>query len=151
MGLGDGVERREDATGHLVGGLAVAPVAGAGVGEPSQDLRVGQTLPRAEMPLAQVGPEDDLSRVALRHDPRGVARARQIARVDRVEPLGCELVGERLGLGPSRVVQRRVGVPLHAPVAVPVGLAVSREQDRRRGHSSRLAPWISGSQGRWPS
>ena len=43
----------------------------------------------------------------------------------------------------SGFVQRRVGMPLKAALAVPVGLAVAGQQDRRHGRTRLAARWTS--------
>ena len=69
--------------------------------------------------------------------PRGNGACRldgaaQVAGVDGVEPLTGEVVGQGASLLAAAGVQRSVGVALDAPFRVPVGLAVAREEDRRR-------------------
>ncbi len=65
-------------------------------------------------------------------DLRRLARPGEVARVDRVELLVRQLLGELPRLPPAEVAERPVGVPLQAPVGVPVGLAVANEEER--GH-----------------
>ena len=43
------------------------------------------------------------------------------------------LVGQSAGLFATCLVQRPVGMPLPAPLEVPVGLAVAHEEDGRHG------------------
>ena len=60
-------------------------------------------------------------------------RAQQVARVDGRDVLAGQPVGKLARLFAARLVERRVGVPLEAALAVPVRLAVSNEQELRHG------------------
>ena len=68
---------------------------------------------------------------------RGLTRASEIAGVDRVELLVPKLLCERESLGCTGVVQGAVAMPLDAALDVPVGLAVTHEEDL--GHACTLA------------
>jgi NAD(P)-dependent dehydrogenase (short-subunit alcohol dehydrogenase family) len=57
------------------------------------------------------------------------ARACQVARVDRLELLARELVGQPARLLAAVVGERPIGMPLQAARRVPVGLAVSYEEE----------------------
>jgi 3-oxoacyl-[acyl-carrier protein] reductase len=129
--VGDPPQRSEYAVGHRVVGLPVAPVARAGVRIASQDVLVRQALPAPEVLLAQLRENRHGPAVPLGDDARGLVRTLEIARVDGVEGLVRELVGERLCLRAPGLVHRRVGVTLNAALEVPVGLAVPHEEDRR--------------------
>src|SRR4029450_7029900 len=96
------------------------------------DLRHGQALPRAERPLAQpcIGP--DVEPQVRGEDRGGLAGARQIARVDRVDV--AQIGGNLARLFATRVVEGRGGMALPAAVAVPVGFAVAYEEGG--GHGS---------------
>src|SRR4029453_16926666 len=58
-------------------------------------------------------------------------------RVDRVELNVLQLLRKRVRLLTAELVQLDVGRALDAELAVPVGLAVSRQEER--GHASKLA------------
>jgi hypothetical protein len=91
-----------------------------------------QPLPGSPVLLAQLGVEGDGEAETPTDDLGRHACPRQVARVDRVERLVRELVGELPRLQPAVVAQRPVGVALQAALRVPVGLAVPNEQER--GH-----------------
>lgn len=129
----DAPERRDDTLRHLVVRLSVSPLAAARVREADQDLVVGEAFPGPEVLLAQGGNCRYGKAFALRDDERRLVRAREVARVDGVERLALELVGERPRLGTAGLVQRPVRVPLNAAPEVPVRLAVACEEDR--GHA----------------
>jgi hypothetical protein len=97
-----------------------------------QSLVRGEPFPRAPVLLAQVGIDVDRESEPLAEDLRRLARAAEVARVERVDLLGGEPVGEGLRLPPAVLVQRPVGVTLQLPLGVPIGLAVADEQER--GH-----------------
>ena len=79
-----------------------------------------------------------------RDDLRRLAGADEVARVDRLELLVGELLGEPSRLPAAVVAQRPVGVALEAAVGVPVGLAVANEEER--GHADYASqPWTSAS------
>ena len=77
-------------------------------------------------------------------DLRRLAGAQQVARADRVDPPPDQRLGELARLLAAACVERTVGVTLPAPLAVPVGLAVACEEERR--HAANVAArWISDS------
>ena len=92
-------------------------------------------------------PGSAIDRHAVRRgdDLGRLVRAPQVARVDGVERrrrASCSASAARLLA--AGLVQRRVGPALPAALAVPVGLAVPCEEDRR--HGANVAPrWISAS------
>jgi len=119
----DPLDRREHTRRVLLARLAVRPLAAR---EPLLDLRARQAGPRADVDLAQARVCDDGHAVRRGDDLRGLVRALEVARVDRVERDEAQLFGQLAGLRASGVVQRRIGPALPDPVAVPVGLSVPR-------------------------
>ena len=98
---------------HMLDPVAFVPVRPSQLPQ-SRSRRSGSaTTGRAE-PLG-----DDLGRLA---------RAGEVARVDGVDVVAGEPVGERARLLAAVVVERLVGVTLQPALGVPVGLAVSYEQ-----------------------
>ena len=148
MALEDVVEKAAHPRGERVERLRVMgarpfPCAPAreGVGVALLDLVAGQPFPRAEAALAQARIEPDVQAEPSRHDLCGLPRARQVARVDSVDLLR-QVVGELASLVSPAGVQGGVRVALPAAVAVPVGLAMASEKERR--HEARLASqWTS--------
>ena len=127
----DAEKRGHDAVAHLLARLAVSPRRVLRFGEPKADLVVGQTFPRPEVPLPQVGNERHVQPLPLGDDTSRVPRSREVARIDRSQRLAFEPVGERARLLAPPLVERRVEMPLKTALRVPVGLAVTGEQDRR--------------------
>src|SRR5438270_2562557 len=144
----DPLDRREHTRRVLLARLAVRPLAAR---EPLLDLRARQAGPRADVDLAQARVCDDGHAVRRGDDLRGLVRALEVARVDRVERDEAQLFGQLAGLRASGVVQRRIGPALPDPVAVPVGLAVSCEEDRRHATATVAARWTWDSKGRYAS
>ena len=124
MSLGDSPQRAEDPFLVRLRRLAdeLDPIA----------LHGRQPFPRSPVLLAQVGVEHDRQPEPLADDLRRLARAGEVARVDRLELLAGELLGELLRLTPAVVAQRPVGMALESAVGVPVGLAVANE--KQGGH-----------------
>ena len=91
----------------------------------------GQPFPVPPVLLAQVGIHDDREAELLAEDLRGLAGAGQVARVDRVDVVVGEPVGEGLRLPAPVGVQRTIGVTLQLPLGIPIGLAVANEQQLR--------------------
>src|SRR6185295_12618717 len=100
-------------------------------GEARRDLRVEETLPRAEVALAQLAHRRDADPASGERDPRRVRGAREVARVRRVERDAFEQTSEAARLLASEVGQRTVRLPEPAALAVPVGLAVTGDDERR--------------------
>ena len=91
-----------------------------------------ESLPVADVDLAQ---RLELLRVqpeSVGDDPGRLARSAERARVDGGQSFVAERVRELARLPSPGVVQRHVCVALKAALAVPVGLAVSDEDERRR-------------------
>jgi hypothetical protein len=110
----------------------------------SVDLRFRQPLPRADVDLAEPWILLDRKSEASADDLGRLSGAAQVARIDRVDRLCGEPIGQLLCLGPARLVQRRIRVTLVPLLAVPLGFAVACEEERRHWlYASR--PWISGS------
>ena len=99
---------------------------------PLLDLRAREPGPRADVDLLQRRVWTRLEVELVGEDGRGLGCAPQRARVRGREAPGAELGCERPCLRPPGVVERRIRVTLEAAVAVPVGLAVPHEDDRRR-------------------
>src|SRR5438270_13843724 len=148
MAFQDVFEEMPDPLGEGIVGLGIVgtrPLAGSpalqGVTVPFLDLGSGQTLPGAEAPLAEPLVDPDLEAEPAGHDLRRLPGPLQVARVNDVNLVG-QLVGELPGLISPARVQGGVRVSLPAAVAVPVGLAVTHEEDG--GHGARLASqWTS--------
>src|SRR4051812_22653558 len=113
---------------------ALAP-AGVPVGIPAAGLGAVESREVADVDLAQAGRQDWLEAGFARELGGRLGGAQEVARIDRVEPLAGEAPPERLRLSDSRGVQGLVGVALPAALAIPIGLAVAREQDP--GHLRR--------------
>ena len=86
-----------------------------------------QPFPASPVLLAQSGLQGDRQPEPLADDLRGLVRPREVARVDRLEPLALELLDEPARLTPPVVAQRPVGVALEPSLGVPVGLAVANQ------------------------
>jgi len=130
-----------DQSGHDPGGellvcLAALPPGSPGhvgsLGMTRADLVDGQPLPVPDVDLAQRVELVRLERKNVGDDPSSLAGSTQRARVDGIQTLVAEGRRELQGLPPTNIVQGRVRVPLEPSLAIPVGLAVSYEDDRRR-------------------
>src|SRR5262249_52123110 len=122
---------------------ARAPVDARGLREPLPDLVDRETFPATDVDLPQPLEAARLEAEVSPDDVGGLARSPERARVDRREQLVAEQEGERTRLLAAGIVERPVRMPLEAPLAVPVGLAVPHE-DERRGHAVTLArSWTS--------
>src|SRR5258707_25464 len=132
----------DDACGHLVGSLAVAPRTGTGFWEASSDHLVGEPFPRAEVLLPQVRELVHAEARGGHGDLCSLSRSLEGAGINGIEALALELFGKRLRLGTTHVVERDVGVTLDTPFAIPVGLAMAHEEDRRR-HTLKPS-WAGG-------
>ena len=75
MQLADAVENAQHASGDLLGGLGVTPLAPLSVGEALGDLDVGQPFPGAEVLLAQAWIDGDHEPMRVGDRGRGVQRA----------------------------------------------------------------------------
>jgi len=102
-------------------------------GKAIEDLLVVEAFPGAEVLLAQTPVCRHAETVRHGHRPRGLDGAREIAGVDGVECLVCQLGSESRGLLATSRVQGDVAVTLDAVRAIPVSLAVPHQEDRR-GH-----------------
>ena len=116
----------------VVGSL---PPAGVPLGIAPPGLRPVEAGEVADVHLAQAGRKDRLEPGLARHLGGRLRRSTEVAGVDRIELLAGEAAPERLGLCDPGGVQGLVGMPLPAALAIPVGLAVAREQDP--GHGPR--------------
>jgi len=139
VGAGDLVERRNYPRGHLLRRLPVPPRSPASLREALEGHGVGEAFPGAEMLLSEslVDLHRELS--ARREDRRGLDRAGEVARVERVDA-AVQRLGEASRLFAACFVERHVGVTLDPPVPIPVGFAVPDEEYRRRhvGYRSRM-------------
>jgi 3-oxoacyl-[acyl-carrier protein] reductase len=139
MTCGDLAECGEHALHHLLGRLAVAPRAVGRLREALENLVIEEPFPGAEVLLPQPLMGHDVEVAHLRHGPGGVVGTREIARVDSVDPLALELLGQGRGLLQTERVERRVGMSLDAMFAIPVRLTMPHEEDRRHhpGYASQ--------------
>ena len=131
---GNPLDGADDPLRQLLARLAVvadlpAEPARVPLGESLLDLRAREAGPRADVDLAQTRILDDGEPQPVGDDTSSLARAQQVARVDRGDPVAGEPLGELGRLGSTSVVERGVGVALPAADAVPVGLAVACEED----------------------
>jgi 3-oxoacyl-[acyl-carrier protein] reductase len=139
----DPLHRGQHASEVLGPGLAVMVLRAR---ETLCDLGPREARPRPDIDLPQAGVRAHRHAVGRREDLRGFARSGQIARVDGGKGRRCEPLGELTRLCPAELVERRVGVSLEAPVAIPVGLSVSRQQNRRChvGYGNRMDLELAG-------
>jgi hypothetical protein len=129
-------QRRKNPRAQLVVGLAVRPARPPRdvetLGKARLHLVDGEPLPVADVDLAQRLQLRSLEPETSGDDVRGLCCAPERARVDGGQPLVAKGVRELDGLAPARLVERRVRMSLEAALAVPVGLAMTDEDDRRR-------------------
>ena len=92
----------------------------------------GETLEDTEAALAQPRVEPDVQTMRARERLRGLARARQVARVDRIQALVRERGREALGLPASHRIECDVQLALQAQLGVPGRLSVTDGDDARR-------------------
>ena len=107
--------------------------AGDIVGKPGLDLGHREARPAPDVHLAEARLDDDRTAQPGRDDLGRLARAAEIAGIDRGDLLACEFLGERTRLLAAPLVERRVGLALPTAVPVPIGLAVANED--QRGHA----------------
>src|SRR5262245_19402135 len=118
-------------------------LVGLAVPWPAVDLRLREALPRADVDLAKGGLVLDRQPEVCADDPGCLRGAAEVARVDGVEQLSREPLRQLCRLGPTSLVQRRIRMPLVSPLAVPLSLAVARDEEGRHElYASR--PWTSG-------
>ncbi len=145
MTCGDLTHAREDAFGEFLARLGVAPGAAVRVRKAFADLGVEQPFPGAEVLLAESGQHLDLESVWLCDRPCSLARTGQVACIDRIEVRLAKLGSERPCLRLAGRVQWAVTVPLDAPLDVPVGFAVTDEEDLCHGlYASRVDLGLGG-------
>ena len=106
-------------------------------GPPGFDLGAGAALPAAGVPLAQPHVDDRIEAEPRADELGGVAGPLQVGRVERHHAVDRRRVGRGRGLVDPDVAERRVGLPLPAPVCVPRRLAVADEEDA--GHGRKVA------------
>ena len=97
--------------------------------EAALDFRGRQAFPCAEASFAQTSVEPNLETELTREDLRRLASPRQVAGVDDVDAF--ELGGNVMRLAAAELVERSLRVALPAAFAVPIGLAVSDEEQSR--------------------
>ena len=109
-------------------------------GELLLDLLPGEAREDANVGFSELGSGRHREAHSGGDDLRRLHSPREVTRVHGSEGRRREPLGKLARLCPTNLVERRVGVPLEAPVAVPVGLSVPRQQDRRRhgGYGSRM-------------
>ena len=154
----DAAKRSQDAPSHLLVAFALLPAVATlvmpddSLGEAPLDLFPGQARPLPDVHLAKVRERAHGHAPCGRDEPRSLDSTPEIARVHGRETGGGELLGERASLRAPPLAERRIGVALKPPVAVPLGLPVTHEEERRhrscrgrtRHHVCTLAPpWIS--------
>src|SRR5829696_1836322 len=138
----DPLERGQDSRPELVVCLASCPTRLTGpprsvrAGERGLDLVACQPLPAPDVDLAELAERRHRDLEPLAQDLRRLARAHEVARVDRVGDRPGELRRELACLRSTGLVQRWVGVPLEPKLRVPVGLAVAHDQ--QLGHGTTL-------------
>lgn len=132
MSRGDPLKRLVHAVAHLLDRLPVSPGRGRSFREARAHFVVGHAFPRTEVAFAELGESRHVEAARIRDDARRLVRAPEVARVDGVDRLLRERLGERVRLRAARVVEGRVGMSLDAAITIPVGLAVAGEKDRRR-------------------
>src|SRR5262249_18673152 len=101
------------------------------VWEPLLDLALREAGPGADVDLTQARIRHDRHAVLLGDDLRRLVGALEVAGIHRVEGHPAKLRRECARLRTAGVVERRVGPTLPPSDPVPLGLAVSREEDRR--------------------
>src|SRR5206468_9161563 len=105
-----------------------------------------QTRPVTDVDLAQLAQRRHVEPPTGSDDRGSLPRPGEVARVDGVDRGAGEVGRELLGLHPPGCAERRVAVTLPAAGAVPLGLAMAREENRRHsGYAS--APVDLGLQG----
>ena len=137
----DPLDRREHARQVLLARLAVR--AARRRESAPRLLGAGEPRPRADVDLAQARVGDHRHAVRRGDDLGRLVRAPEVARVDRVERRLAQLLRELARLLAAGLVERRVGPALPAALAVPVGLAVPREEERRHQRANVAPRWIS--------
>ena len=131
-------ERGNDALGELLVRLAVLPAGSPGdvrsIWKARPDLVHGHPLPVADVDLAERLQLLCLEPETSGDDVRSLNRAPERARVDGGQSFVAKAVRELDGLAPTRLVEGCVRMSLVAALAVPVGLTMTHEDDRR-GHA----------------
>ena len=155
----DAEKARDDAGTELVVRLAVVPAMA--VLEPAREARPGTAASTSVRVSPDHEPTSTSSSEASATGSRSSASAR-IAAVSAARRSGLVYVARERSRARARarapracarpvVVERRVRVSLEAVVAVPVGLAVPDQDDRRRHAGYASCAWISVSRGRGAS
>jgi len=121
-------QQRFAAVGQRERRLACAP-APVSVRIDALDLLVGASLVAAVMPLAQAPLDAKLQSVRGGDRLGRLARAQQVARIDGGERPRAQPQCGLAGLLEALLVERRVELPLEAPLAVPGSDAVPDEDE----------------------
>src|SRR5215210_5379522 len=107
-----------------------------------EDVVAAHALPGALVDLVESRVAVDAQIMQARDGERGLVGPPQRARVDGRDRLLLQGFGQLAGLLAPALVQRDVGTPLPAPLAVPIRLAVATEDDL--GHCPSLVPAALG-------
>ena len=148
----DAQQSSDNASTELLERLAVVPAvavlepAGIAARKTLLDLVPRQARPRADVDLLERGVANRLDAELRRQDCCGLGGSTQRARVQSRETFHAELARQRSSLSPARIVERGIGVPLEAVLAIPVRLAVPDEDEGRRqaGYGSRVDLTLGG-------
>jgi len=139
----DAPHRFENPAAHLGQRLSALPAPpgarshlGVRLAEACLDLVLREPCPRSDVDLAQLLQGRDPQTLPLRDGDGGLVGAPEVAGVYGCDRNAFELLGERPGLLAAAVVEREVGEPLPAFLAVPVRLRVAHKEDRRFRESS---------------
>ena len=110
------------------------------VRETHRDLGPGEAREDADIRLAEIGSRRHRQPKSSCDDVGSLLRPSEVARVDGIAGDRREALPEFACLRSSRRIERRIGMPLEPSLPVPIGLAVPREQNRRRhvGYGSRM-------------
>ena len=115
----------------LADGDAVLPERAQLIREAGLDLRQRESGPLADVALAEIGVDDHGKAFRGSDDLCRLVGAEKVARVHGVEHVARELACKRARLLATAVIERRICVTLEAAVAIPIRLAVPREDQGR--------------------
>jgi 3-oxoacyl-[acyl-carrier protein] reductase len=145
VGPGNVPDGLEHALGHVLVGLAVRPAllavppALVGIREVRTRIIARQAGPRPDVDLPKLRLLLDLQALRLGYYRCRVARAAQVARINRVEVELGQSLRQSLCLSPASLRERTIRVTLPAAFGVPVALPVAGEKDRGHGRYRTVA------------